>query len=117
MTDREKLLKIASWFDMYDLKTKGNVSDREVQSDLIRIAESLPAPTQDGTAEEIGEKNKVFYSALKYTHDLPIRNMKLFKSLAFEMMSDFAAPLRSEIAQLRSRLSDCERKRLTGERI
>ena len=25
--------------------------------------------------------------------------------------------LRSEIAQLRSRLSDCERKRLTGERI
>lgn len=31
--------------------------------------------------------------------------------------ADETASLRSEIAQLRSRLSDCERKRLTGERI
>ncbi len=48
-----------------------------------------PLPHQDGASAEDGMR-KAFYSALKYCNDLPIKNMKLFKDLSFEMMKEFA---------------------------
>ena len=57
-------------------------------------------PTDTARAED-SEMRKVFYSALKYTSDLPINNMKLFRSLCYEMMKTYAAPIRAEVERVR----------------
>lgn len=56
MTDSEKLLKLAEWFDVYDAEM-GNIGANEVQKSLREIAERIKhhpsEPAETGGAEEV----------------------------------------------------------------
>lgn len=65
MTDKEKLLSLAEWFDAYDMKTKGHINNNTVQSDLRRIAETLPTPSDPSQDSVAGVSADISVSDLR----------------------------------------------------
>ena len=95
MTDKEWF--ISKWSSWWSLTRDAHELNKAFESELTAL--SLPAPTQDGTAEEELRRATGYYLE---PYDLP---ETIETADAIKAIESYAAPLRAEIERLKSELA------------